>query len=202
MTATRTILSKLGVSTSNASKYAAVLDAAMAEFNINTKTRKAMFIAQLMHESGRLSTIVENLNYRADRLLVVFPKYFKTQAEANAYAKQPAKIANRVYANRMGNGNEASGDGYRFRGRGAIQLTGKDNYTRCGTALNKDLVSNPDYLETPEGAVRSAAWFWASNGLNKLADSNDFVAVTKRINGGTNGLADRKSYYAKALALM
>lgn len=199
---TKDLLIKLGVSRTNAAKYADALDDTMSAYSINTNRRKAMFIAQILHESGLLSTVVENLNYRADRLLVVFPKYFKTSAQANAYAKQPEKIANRVYANRLGNGDEASGDGYRFRGRGAIQLTGRANYNACGGQVGHDLIADPSWLETPEGALKSAAWFWTKNGLNTLADTGDFVAVTKRINGGTNGLKDRQALYNKASALI
>lgn len=199
---TVTILTKLGATKANATKYADAVDAAMAKFNINTPRRQAMFLAQIMHESGALSTVVENLNYRADRLLVVFPKYFKTQAQADAYAKQPQKIANRVYANRLGNGDEASGDGWKFRGRGAIQLTGRSNYNACGGSVGHDLITDPAWLETPDGAIASAGWFWAQNGLNKLADTGDFVAVTKRINGGTNGITDRTRLYNIAASLI
>lgn len=198
---TRDTLIKLGVTRANAAKYADALDQTMAEYNINTRNRKAMFIAQILHESGKLSRVVENLNYSAERLQVVFPKYFPTAALANAYAKQPEKIGNRVYASRMGNGNEASGDGYKFRGRGCIQLTGRTNYNACGGQVGHDLISDPSWLETPIGAVKSAAWFWSTNGLNKIADTDDIVAATKRINGGTNGLGDRRDLYNKAKPL-
>lgn len=199
---TKDLLKKLGVTTANATKYADALDETMSVYSINTDRRKAMFIAQILHESGLLSRVVENLNYSGERLHVVFPKYFPTLASANAYAKQPEKIANRVYANRIGNGDEASGDGYRFRGRGAIQLTGRANYNACGGQVGHDLLKDPSWLETPEGALKSAAWFWTKNGLNTLADSGDIVAVTKRINGGTNGLNDRRALYSKAIALI
>lgn len=198
---TKEVLIALGATSANADKFDGALDLAMAEFSINTPARKAMFIAQIMHESGSLAFVAENLNYKADALLRVFPKYYKTQAQANAHARQPEKIANRVYGGRMGNGPESSGDGYRYRGRGLIQLTGKDNYVACGAALKKDLVKDPSYLETPEGAARSAGWFWNKNGLNRLADTGDIVTNTKRINGGTNGLADRKKHYEAALRL-
>lgn len=198
---TKEVLIALGATTTNADKYDDALDKAMVEFSINTPARKAMFIAQIMHESGKLSAVAENLYYKAEALLRVFPKYYKTLAQANAHARQPEKIANKVYGGRMGNGPEASGDGYRYRGRGLIQLTGKDNYTSCGAALKKDLHKNPEYLETPEGAARSAAWFWNKNGLNRLADTGDIITNTKRINGGTNGLADRKHHYEAALRL-
>lgn len=198
---TKEVLIALGATAANADKYDDALDKAMAEFSINNPARKAMFIAQIMHESGKLSAVAENLYYKAEALLRVFPKYYKTLAQAQAHAKQPEKIANRVYGGRMGNGPEASGDGYRYRGRGLIQLTGKDNYNSCGAALGKDLHKDPGYLETPEGAARSAGWFWNKNGLNRLADTGDIVTNTKRINGGTNGLADRKHHYEAALRL-
>jgi len=198
---TKEVLIALGATAANADKFDDVLDKTMVEFSINTPARKAMFIAQVMHESGKLAFVAENLNYSAEALLRVFPKYYKTQSEANAHARKPEKIANRVYGGRMGNGPESSGDGFRFRGRGLIQLTGKENYTRCGASLGKDLVKDPSYLESPEGAARSAGWFWNKNGLNRLADTGDIVTNTKRINGGTNGLADRKHHYEAALRL-
>lgn len=198
---TKEVLIALGATAANADKFDDVLDKTMVEFSINTPARKAMFIAQVMHESGKLAFVAESLNYSAEALLRVFPKYYKTQSEANAHARKPEKIANRVYGGRMGNGPESSGDGFRFRGRGLIQLTGKENYTRCGASLGKDLVKDPSYLESPEGAARSAGWFWNKNGLNRLADTGDIVTNTKRINGGTNGLADRKHHYEAALRL-
>jgi putative chitinase len=176
------------------------LNNAFEEFEINTPQRIAMFLAQVGHESGGLSVFSENLNYSGDRLKQIFPKYFKTVNPAE-YAKNPEKIANRVYASRMGNGDEASGDGFRFRGRGAIQLTGRTNYTTCGADLEVDLVNNPDWLEEPEGAIRSAAWFWDSRDLNQWADKGDVVTVTKKINGGTIGLEDRKELYEEALEI-
>ena len=129
-----------------------------------------------------------------------FPKYFR-DVDPNDYAKQPEKIANRVYGGRMGNGDEESGDGYRFRGRGLIQLTGKSNYIACSEDLEVDLIENPDYLITPEGAARSAAWFWSANDLNKYADADDIVGCTKRVNGGTIGLEERTELYEEAKAL-
>lgn len=176
------------------------INAVAEEFEINNPHRIAMFLAQVGHESGGLCTLQENLNYKAERLAQIFPKYFRG-IDPTPYAHNPEKIANRVYASRMGNGDEHSGDGYRFRGRGAIQLTGRSNYTNCGHDLGVDLVNNPDYLETPEGAIRSAAWFWAHHGLNELADAGDVVTVTKRINGGTIGLAERTELYHEALSI-
>jgi putative chitinase len=177
------------------------LNAAMAEFKINSAQEQAMFLAQCGHESGNFSTVQENLNYRAETLVKVFPKYFRDVNPAD-YEKQPEKIANRVYSNRMGNGDESSGDGYRYRGRGLIQLTGKDNYGACAAALKYDLDSDPDYLETAEGAARSAAWFWAHNGLNKFADADDIIGCTKRVNGGTIGLAERQEHYKAAKSVL
>ena len=183
-----------------AEKYITALNAAMTEFEINTPARRAMFLAQCCHESGHFRAVSENLNYKAESLARVFPKYFK-DVDPNDYAKQPEKIANRVYASRMGNGDEESGDGYRFRGRGLIQLTGKSNYTACSEDLEVDLLENPDYLTTPEGAARSAAWFWNANDLNKYADADDIVGCTKRVNGGTIGLEERTELYNEAKAL-
>jgi putative chitinase len=161
--------------------------------------RMAAFLAQIAHESGSFNFTKEGLNYSAQSLTKTFRKYFPTLASAQAYARKPAKIANKVYANRMGNGSEASGDGYRFCGRGLIQLTGKDNYTRFATSIGKTLDETVAYLETSEGAVASAAWFWDANKLSVYADRGDFVGLTRRINGGTNGLADRQHHYQMAL---
>ncbi|CAB4124284.1 COG3179 Predicted chitinase [uncultured Caudovirales phage] len=167
----------------------------MAASGISNVNRKAGFIAQCAHESGGFCRIIENLNYSADGLLKTFPKYFPDLVIATQYAKQPAYIANRVYANRMGNGAQESGDGFRYRGRGFIQLTGKENYTKCGDAIGKDLVNMPELLENIESAVKSAAWFWNSHNLNALADADDIINMTKKINGGTVGLEERKHYY-------
>lgn len=164
--------------------------------------RLAAFLAQIAHESGGFNFTKENLNYSAQGLQGVFKKYFPTEELANEYARQPERIANRVYASRMGNGDEESGDGWKFRGRGLIQLTGKNNYSRFAEALGIGLDELVDYLETPEGAVASAAWFWDTNGLNAFADSGDFVTLTKRINGGTIGLEDRKHHYELALEIL
>ena len=173
-----------------------------AKFQINTPLRLAHFLAQCGHESGGFKATQENLNYSAKGLNGIFKKYFPTEASAAAYARQPQKIANKVYANRMANGDEASGDGFKFRGRGYIQLTGKANYTLFGKAIGEDITANPDVV-SGKYALLSAAWFWSNNGLNKLADGGATDAVvttiTKRVNGGTIGLADRikhfKEYY-------
>lgn len=173
-----------------------------SRFNINTPLRLAHFLAQCGHESGGFKVTQENLNYSAKGLMGIFKKYFPTQALAEAYQRQPQKIANKVYASRMDNGSEASGDGYKFRGRGYIQLTGRANYTAFGKAINEDIVGNPDVV-SGKYALLSAAWFWSKNGLNTLADggASDQVvtSITKRVNGGTIGLPDRikhfKEYY-------
>ncbi len=173
-----------------------------AKFGINTPLRLAHFLAQCGHESGGFRATQENLNYSAKGLMGIFKKYFPTEALANAYARQPAKIAAKVYGNRMGNGNEASGEGYKFRGRGYIQLTGKENYTAFGKSIGEDMTANPDKVSGPY-ALLSAAWFFSKNGLHKIADegASDQVVtkITKRVNGCTIGLPDRikhfKEYY-------
>ena len=164
--------------------------------------RAAAFVAQTAHESGGFNFVKENLNYGAKGLATTFKKYFPTETDAKPYERQPEKIANRVYANRMGNGNEASGDGYRFCGRGLIQLTGRNNYTKFAADLGISVEDTVAYLETPAGAVSSAGWFWDQNNLNQYCDSNDFVTLTKRINGGTIGLEDRQHHYQLALKLL
>jgi putative chitinase len=173
-----------------------------AKFGINTPLRLAHFLAQCGHESGGFRLTQENLNYSAKGLNGIFKKYFPTEAAAAPYNRNPQKIANKVYSNRMGNGTEASGDGYKFRGRGYIQLTGKDNYTAFGKSIGIDMTANPD-LVASQYALLSAAWFFTKNGLHKMADggATDAVvtSITKRVNGGTIGLADRikhfKEYY-------
>ena len=173
-----------------------------AKFQINTPLRLAHFLAQCGHESGGFRLTQENLNYSAKGLNGIFKKYFPTEAAAASYARNPQKIANKVYGNRMGNGDEASGDGFKFRGRGYIQLTGKDNYTAFGKSIGEDICSNPDKVAS-QYALLSAAWFFSKNGLHKMADGGTTDAVvtsiTKRVNGGTIGLADRikhfKEYY-------
>ena len=169
-------------------------------FNINTQLRLSHFLGQLQHESG-LKPIEENLRYSATRLVQVFPKYFNTTT-AKQYAMNPQKIANRVYGGRMGNGNEASGDGYKFRGRGFLQITGRNNYTALtkwakANGIDADYVNNPDLLLREADAIISAFWYWTENGLNKYADADDILTITKRINGGLIGLADRKTQTAK-----
>lgn len=174
----------------------------LPEYEINSSQRVAAFLAQCAHESGGFKALKENLNYKAESLCKVFPKYFRDMATATQYANQQEKIANRVYGNRMGNGDEASGDGYRYCGRGLIQLTGKDNYTAFAESIETPVEELPEYLSTFEGAVQSACWFWETNNLNQYADSNDIVTMTKRINGGTIGLEDRKKHYEHALHVL
>jgi putative chitinase len=176
-----------------------------AKFGINTPLRLAHFLAQCGHESGGFRATQENLNYSAKGLMGIFKKYFPTQALAEQYQRKPEAIASRVYGGRMGNGAEATKEGYKFRGRGYIQLTGKDNYTAFGKAINEDMVSNPDKVAT-NYALLSAAWFFTKNGLHKIADtgSSDQVVtqITKRVNGGTIGLADRIKHFKEYYSLL
>ena len=173
-----------------------------AKFQINTPLRLAHFLAQCGHESGGFKATQENLNYSAKGLAGIFKKYFPTEAAAAPYARQPQKIASKVYGGRMGNGPESTGEGYKFRGRGYIQLTGKENYTAFGKSIGEDIISNPDVVAS-KYALLSAAWFFSKNGLHKMADegASDTVVtkITKRVNGGTIGLPDRikhfKEYY-------
>jgi putative chitinase len=168
-------------------------------YEINTPQRVAAFIAQCAHESGGFKFLKENLNYRAESLIKTFPKYFPDMATAKSYEKQPEKIANRVYSNRMGNSDESSGDGFRYLGRGLIQLTGKNNYTIFAASIDTPLDQIPEYLQTFEGAVQSACWFWEQNNLNKEADAGDIKTMTRKINGGFIGLDDRIKHYTHAL---
>ena len=177
----------------------------LPDYEINTPQRVAAFVAQCAHESGGFKVLKENLNYRAASLRKIFPKYFPDDATANHYASLPNKqeaIANRIYANRMGNGPEESGDGFRYCGRGLIQLTGKENYTWFAASLDIPVEEASEYLQTFEGAVQSACWFWESNNLNQWADKGDILTLTKRINGGTIGLEDRIKHYNHALHVL
>lgn len=175
-------------------KYKSLFD----KYELNTPLRIAHFMAQISHESG-LKPISENLNYSAKRLMEVFPKYFKQTGIAIEYGNKPEKIANRVYANRMGNGNEASGEGWKYRGRGFIQITGKENYFRLANDTDIDCLKNPDLLLEEANAMISALWFWDLKGLNSLADKNDIIGITKKINGGNIGLEHRKELLKKYL---
>lgn len=176
----------------------AEVDTLIEKFSVNSPLRLAHFLAQCAHESGNFKFLNENLNYSADGLLKIFPKYFKDKATAEAYARKPEKIANRVYANRMGNGDEASGEGYKFRGRGYIQLTGKDNYKAFSDFIKEDCVANPDLVAT-KYPLASAAFFFEKNKLwdicDKGATTEVVTLVTKRVNGGTHGLDDRLSKF-------
>lgn len=174
----------------------------LPEFDIVTDKRIAAFLAQSTHESQDFTRLTENLNYRAESLRRVFPKYFPSITLANQYAFNPQKIANRVYANRMGNGNESSGDGWRYRGRGLFQLTGKYNYQKFSETIDMSLSDTIDFLETFQGAVLSSCWFWDSRKLNVYADNSDITGMTKIINGGYNGLDDRKFRYAKFIKII
>jgi putative chitinase len=175
-------------------------------YEINTPKRIAAFLAQCGHESGGWTVFQENLNYSAEGLNKIFKKYFPTIESAQPYARKPEMIANRVYSSRMGNGDEASGDGWKYRGRGPIQLTGKANYTQFAKEMFEDwegVVNEPDWVnEDKDFALMSAIWFWNKNGLNVLADKEDLLTMTKRINGGTNGLDDRIKHYKEAIALL
>ena len=186
-------------------QWHSALSQLLPEYNINTPQRIAAFVAQCAHESGNFMVLRENLNYRAVTLRKIFPKYFPTDELAAAYASKPNKqeaIANRVYANRMGNGDETSGDGWRYAGKGLIQLTGKSNYTWFAASLQISVEDASEYLLTFEGAAQSACWFWETNNLNQWADKGDIVTLTKRINGGTIGLDDRIKHYEHALHVL
>jgi putative chitinase len=179
-----------------AAQYIQPLNAAMDKYGINTPLRQAAFLSQCFHESGNLASVEEGLNYRAERLMVVWPSRFPTLAIAKQYAGDPVKLANRVYANRMGNGDEASGDGYRHIGAGLIQLTGKDNQFHYALEAQQDLLTIGQYLRTPEGACDSAAWFWQACNANKYADIPDFDGVCDVVNLGrkTGKVGDSVGY--------
>ncbi|HLJ25466.1 MAG TPA: glycoside hydrolase family 19 protein [Candidatus Angelobacter sp.] len=174
----------------------------LPKYEITSVQRVAAFLAQCGHESLDFTVLQENLNYSAERLHQVFARYFPTLESAQPYNRQPEKIANKVYGGRMGNGPEASGDGYKYRGRGAIQLTGRDNYRAFGKTLGKSIDDTVAYCGTLPGAVESACWFWQQHELNALADANDLANMTKRINGGLHGLDDRQARFEKALAVL
>jgi putative chitinase len=184
-----------------AEKWCIPLRYTCSNFDINTPERVAGFLAQVGHESGGLRFTVENLNYRADALTRVWPSRFPPGV-AESYAMQPERIANRAYADRMGNGDEASGDGWKYRGRGLIQLTGKDAYAAFSLAADNEALVNPDLVAEVELAALSAGWFWSSNGLNALADNKDIVGMTVRVNGGTNGLDDRQMRYSRLISVL
>lgn len=190
-------------SNSEADAWYAAMVKVLPEWDIVTVERVAGFMSQCAHESGNFKVLSENLNYSAEQLNKVFSKYFvKAGRDANLYARQPEKIANVVYASRMGNGDTASGEGWKFRGRGLIQLTGKENYSNFAKNRNMSLDEVVSYLQTKEGALESACWFWNSRNINKSADSRDIVTMTRLINGGENGLDDRKEKWERALKIL
>ena len=181
-------------------KWLGPLEQTFAKYDISTPQRQAAFIGQCAHESANFKVLQENLNYSAEGLMKTWPSRFPTKEIADQYARNPAKIAGKVYNGRLGNTSEEEAS--KYLGRGLIQLTGKENYERCGTSINVDLVNNPDYLLNPKYAALSAGWFYNRKGLNELADANDIETMTKRINGGLIGLDDRKIKIAKALAVL
>ncbi|MGG4591676.1 glycoside hydrolase family 19 protein [Pseudomonas aeruginosa] len=187
--------------------YAPFISQVFARFSMNTLKRQAAFLAQVGHESAQLTYVVENLNYSAQGLAATWPnRYSDVNGQPNtlalSLARDPIRIANNAYANRNGNGNEASGDGWRYRGRGLIQVTGRANYRKLSSTLGVDLELYPERLEEPRYAVFSAGQYWADNNLNALADNDDIEAITRRINGGLNGLSDRKALYTRALEIL
>lgn len=179
------------------------LNVILPVYQVNTLLRVSAFLAQMGHESADFTRLTENLNYSAEGLVKTWPKRF-TAETAKAYNRKPEKIANKVYADRMGNGDEASGDGWKYRGRGIIQITGKNNYIAFSNARfdNLHLLDEPDYLLTTIGAVESACWFWKTNNLNETADAQNMTLITKRINGGTHGLEDRLKRYERAIDIL
>jgi len=183
-------------------KWVDPLNETFDRFEISNPERQAAFIGQCGHECGNFRILEENLNYRAETLMKLWKARFPTLAIANQYAKQPQKIANKVYANRMGNRDEASGDGYRFRGRGCIQTTGHANYFHAGQSLGVDFVMEPDLVANPKYAALTAGFFWSTHGLNALADIQDHKSITKRINGGFIGLAEREEHTHMALGVL
>jgi len=198
---TQNVLLAIKTPADTADKWLPWLNKTMQKYDIKSPRRQAMFLAQLAHESGNFRFTSENLNYSADALERVFKKYFPTRELAEEYARKPEKIANRVYANRMGNGDEQSGDGWKYRGRGLIQLTGLSNYASYALQADNEAIIKPDIVAEPEYAADSAGWFWAVNRLNAMADTGDVRAVTRRVNGGFNGLADRESKYNTLMTL-
>lgn len=194
----------------NLEKYLPHLEATMATYEIDDDDEEiASFLAQCMHESSMFSRIEENLNYRAERLLAVFPRYFRDLEHAKQYAHNPEKLASYVYANRMGNGPAETGDGWKFRGRGLIQLTGKWNYEKCGEGIGMFLTETPDYLLTPEGAARSAGWFWNQNKLEEPGSEGEIDEVSRIVNAGpggslksVHGLKERRDIYERLLKVI
>ena len=200
---TQAILKKVFPKAKKPKLLFAAMDELFPKYSVDTPERIAGFLAQCGHESGGFRFVEENLNYSAKALDSVFGKYFKNGGrDAKKYARKPEKIANVVYGNRMGNGDEDSGDGWQFKGRGYIQLTGRNNYTSFAESVDMDLDECIDYLKTPKGALESALWFWDTNKLNKYCDKHDVKGMTKRVNGGYNGLEDREEKWEKVLDLL
>jgi putative chitinase len=195
------IADALGIPIARAQAWFKPINDALFKFDINTPKRVAAFLAQIGHESVLLTHVEESLYYSADLLIKYFHNHF-TAAEAEIYAHKPAAIANRAYGGRNGNGDEASGDGWKYRGRGLIQITFHDNYKACGAALGVDFVGCPELLTHLDFAALSAGWYWKSHGCNELADAGDMVGITKNINGGTNGLDQRQALYLRALPIL
>lgn len=187
---------------SDLSNWLEALNNFLPKYEINTINRISAFLAQTTHESNDFKNLSENLNYSAAELLRVFPNHFSNLTIANKYAHNPKLIANCVYANRMGNGNAASGDGYKYCGRGLIQITGKENYSELCLAESLTLNTIDSYIITPNGAIQSACWFWTKNHLNTYADSGDLDIITKKINGGTIGLSDRIDRYNRIVTIL
>jgi putative chitinase len=181
-------------------KWLEPLNETFQKYDISNPKRQAAFLGQCAHESGNFKTLQENLNYSSEGLMKTWPSRFPTKEVADQYARQPAKIAGKVYNGRLGNTNEE--DASKYLGRGLIQLTGRDNYERCGSSIGVDLLSNPDLLLDPQNAALSAGWFWNKHGLNELADVQEHGMITKRINGGTLGLDDRIVKTTKALSVL
>jgi putative chitinase len=207
MEITTRLLVSAGASMANAERYAVYLDAAAEEFAIDTPEQCALWLANIFHETGGLSTVTENLNYSAAGLVATWPKRFSiggtaTTRNANEYHRNPEKIANAVYSSRGGNGDEASGDGWAYRGRGLIQLTFRANYRKYGGLLGVDLEGDPSLALDPQVAARAAAAFWHENGCGELADAGNIAGVRRKINGGTLGLGDVEGYYARILPLL
>lgn len=197
------MLKEMGVSANDAEQYLGDLETLLPKYGIaDSKERLAHFFSQVLHESGCMRFDTENLNYSSKALRAVFGKYFKTKRKADAYARKPENIASRVYANRMGNGGESSGDGWMYRGRGLIQLTGKKNYKNFAKWVGNDKILDDPDLVASEYAVHSAVFYWDKNNLNNVADQNDVEKLTKRINGGLNGLAHRRELLNKANGLL
>ncbi len=197
------LLQEMGVSETDAAQYIGDLEEMLPKYGIaDSRARMAHFFSQVLHESGLMKFDMENLNYSAKALRAVFGKYFPSDGEADEYARKPEKIANKVYANRIGNGSEASGDGWKYRGRGLIQLTGKSNYRAFAKWVDDPRIMDDPDLVSSEYAVQSAVFYWDKNKLNAVADQDDVVKLTKRINGGTNGLTHRRELLHKAQGLL